>query len=72
VISLKLPPRNTEQMGDVPACASHRSARGCRIAGVAQWNGYESADALIDRADLALYNAKRSGRDRATAAASGR
>lgn len=38
-------------------------------AGIAQWNGHESADALIDRADLALYNAKRSGRNRATAAA---
>jgi diguanylate cyclase (GGDEF)-like protein/PAS domain S-box-containing protein len=38
-------------------------------AGVAEWNGYESADALIDRTDLALYNAKRDGRDRSTAAA---
>jgi diguanylate cyclase (GGDEF)-like protein/PAS domain S-box-containing protein len=37
-------------------------------AGVAQWNGYEVAAALIDRADLALYEAKRGGRDRATAA----
>jgi diguanylate cyclase (GGDEF)-like protein/PAS domain S-box-containing protein len=38
-------------------------------AGVAQWNGYESEEALIDRVDLALYNAKREGRDRTTAAA---
>jgi diguanylate cyclase (GGDEF)-like protein len=38
-------------------------------AGVAEWNRYESAEALIDRADLALYKAKRDGRDRATAAA---
>ena len=38
-------------------------------AGVAEWNGYEAEEALIDRADLALYNAKREGRDRTTAAA---
>jgi diguanylate cyclase (GGDEF)-like protein len=38
-------------------------------AGVAEWNGYEGEEALIDRADLALYNAKRAGRDRTTAAA---
>jgi diguanylate cyclase len=38
-------------------------------AGVAEWNRYESPDALVDRADLALYKAKRAGRDRATAAA---
>jgi len=38
-------------------------------AGVAQWNGYEATEALIDRADLALYNAKHEGRDRVTAAA---
>jgi diguanylate cyclase (GGDEF)-like protein/PAS domain S-box-containing protein len=37
-------------------------------AGVAQWNGFESSAALIDRADLALYEAKRAGRDRATVA----
>ena len=40
-------------------------------AGVAQWNRYESAEALLDRADLALYKAKRGGRDRAMTAAPG-
>jgi diguanylate cyclase (GGDEF)-like protein len=37
-------------------------------AGIAQWNGTESADALIGRADAALYAAKAAGRDRAVAA----
>jgi len=34
---------------------------------VALWDGAESADALIGRADAALYDAKRTGRDRAYA-----
>jgi diguanylate cyclase (GGDEF)-like protein len=33
-------------------------------AGVACWNGRESAEELVGRADAALYEAKRSGRDR--------
>jgi diguanylate cyclase (GGDEF)-like protein len=33
-------------------------------AGVAQWDGRESGLELIERADAALYSAKRSGRDR--------
>ena len=40
-------------------------------AGVAEWNRYESADAMIDRADFALYKAKRDGRDRSVLASSG-
>jgi diguanylate cyclase (GGDEF)-like protein len=38
--------------------------------GVAEWDGIEEADALVRRADLALYRAKRSGRDRIEHAAS--
>ena len=37
--------------------------------GLASWDGAESAERLIHRADDALYHAKRNGRDRATAAA---
>jgi diguanylate cyclase (GGDEF)-like protein len=33
-------------------------------AGVATWNGTESAEELVGRADAALYEAKRAGRDR--------
>jgi diguanylate cyclase (GGDEF)-like protein/PAS domain S-box-containing protein len=33
-------------------------------AGIAEWDGEESAEALIQRADAALYQAKRAGRDR--------
>jgi diguanylate cyclase (GGDEF)-like protein/PAS domain S-box-containing protein len=39
----------------------------CSI-GVAVWDGRESGEALLSRADQALYEAKRSGRDRITAA----
>jgi diguanylate cyclase (GGDEF)-like protein/PAS domain S-box-containing protein len=38
-------------------------------AGVAYWDGHESAEALTGRADLALYQAKRAGRDRVVTAA---
>ena len=33
-------------------------------AGVAEWDGIESPDSLVSRADTALYEAKRGGRDR--------
>jgi diguanylate cyclase (GGDEF)-like protein len=38
-------------------------------AGIAQWNGSEDGEALVIRADAALYAAKAAGRDRALAAA---
>jgi diguanylate cyclase (GGDEF)-like protein len=37
-------------------------------AGIASWDGSETGDALIGRADAALYEAKRFGRDRAAVA----
>jgi diguanylate cyclase (GGDEF)-like protein len=36
--------------------------------GIAHWDGEEGAEALIARADRALYEAKRGGRDRAVVA----
>ena len=40
-------------------------------AGVACWNGRESAEELVGRADAALYEAKRTGRDRLVTAGTG-
>ena len=37
-------------------------------AGIAEWDGQEPANALVGRADAALYQAKRAGRDRAMTA----
>ena len=43
-------------------------AETCSI-GIATWDGVESADALVGRADAALYEAKAKGRDRVVSAA---
>ena len=37
-------------------------------AGIAEWDGTERVDALVGRADAALYRAKRAGRDRVVTA----
>jgi PleD family two-component response regulator len=37
-------------------------------AGVATWNGAETSDDLVNRADQALYRSKREGRNRTTPA----
>ena len=38
-------------------------------AGLAQWDGVETAEQLLSRADEALYEAKHSGRDQVVTAA---
>ena len=56
-------------------CATSRRLRAATpgsqtcSAGIAVWDGREHPDALIRRADEALYAAKAAGRDRATVAA---
>lgn len=48
-----------------------RSTGATASAGTATWDGAESAGALIERADAALYRAKAAGRDRTVAGAIG-
>jgi diguanylate cyclase (GGDEF)-like protein len=50
---------------------SGRRVRASFSAGVAEWQGEESADSLLARADEALYRAKQAGRNRVEAATEG-
>ena len=47
-----------------PIATSDQSVKVTVSIGVASWSGAGDISTLIDRADAALYRAKRSGRDR--------
>ena len=55
------PPRSRWSTACAPITPSGESCS----AGIAEWDGSEPVDALVGRADAALYPAKRAGRDRA-------
>ena len=60
------PPRYAETVMERIRDATPQG-HGCS-AGIAYWDGEEIAEALVARADDALYNAKRAGRSRAVTA----
>jgi len=49
-------------------CADLPGGNTCS-AGLVEWDGHETAEALVDRADVALYRAKDAGRNRVVAGA---
>jgi diguanylate cyclase (GGDEF)-like protein/PAS domain S-box-containing protein len=66
VLLPECPPRNaSEIVARMTACTP---AGQTLSAGIAVWDGVEPADALMGRADQALYEAKRSGRNRSVEA----
>ncbi|MDA8342516.1 MAG: GGDEF domain-containing protein [Actinomycetota bacterium] len=52
-----------DRRSPVTAIGAFTATRLTFSAGVAQWNGHESAEELLARADQALYRAKEGGRD---------
>lgn len=63
--AMLLPGCDLESAGDiVRRMRSSMEARVTMSAGVASWDGEETAEALLGRADAALYRAKELGRDR--------
>ena len=55
--------RLRERLSDMPCVINHRPVKCTFSAGVAQLQDGETLDALIERADKALYRAKQRGRD---------
>ena len=70
--ALALPAVPAEEALEIIERLRERTPEGQKFsAGVAAWNGSESARDLLGRADAALYHAKRNGRDRSTLAPPG-
>ncbi|WP_412737232.1 diguanylate cyclase domain-containing protein [Krasilnikovia sp. MM14-A1259] len=60
-----LPDTDEVEAGDVLDRLRGRTPMGCTFsAGLATWDGRENGEALLSRADRALYHAKATGRDR--------